>query len=66
MTITAPHPATDQSTDARELDTIVVRAWLDPATEAMPGAIPTDSDDALVTGTGAIFDSCECALWGVR
>lgn len=54
MTITAPHPATDQSTDARELDTILVRAWSDPATESMPGAIPTDSDDALVWYTPSV------------
>lgn len=33
--------------------------------DTTPGVHRTDSDDAA-TGTGAIFDSCECALWGVR
>lgn len=64
MTITAPHPATDQSTDDRDLDTITVRAWLDPATESMPGAIRTDSDDALVTGRVHVFGSGECCRAG--
>lgn len=54
MTITAPQHTTGRDTDDRHLDTIVVRAWLDPATESMPGAIRTDSDDALVWYTPSV------------
>ena len=46
--------------------TFTVEAWRDPIVEAAPGAVRTDTDDALVTGTGAIFGSCECALGGAQ
>ena len=37
--------------------------WNDPAVTI---GIHADSDDALVTGTDAIFDSCECVAGGAR
>ena len=38
--------------------------WHDPVVETH--GIPADSDDALVTGTDAMFDSCECVPGGAR
>lgn len=40
-----------------------VIAWIDPVCD---GGIPTDSDEALVTGRDAIFDSCQCLAGGAR
>ena len=41
-------------------DTLTVVAWRDPLVERMPGAIPTASDDALVTGRAGVFEPGEC------
>ncbi len=43
--------------------TITIAPWHDPI--AADG-IPTDSDDALITGRDAIFVPCECMLSGAR
>lgn len=40
-----------------------VIAWIDPVCDR---GIPTDSDEALVTGRDAMFDLHECARGGVR
>jgi hypothetical protein len=46
--------------------TFTVEAWRDPIVEAAAGAVRTDTDDALVTGRDAIFDSCQCLAGGAR
>lgn len=40
-----------------------VVAWVDPR---CGGGLPTDSDEALITGRDAMFDSCECVAGCVR
>ena len=42
---------------------LVIAPWHDPL--AAQG-FPADSDDTLVTGTDAMFDSCECVPGGAR
>ena len=45
-------------------DVVRITAWHDPIVETMPGAIPTASDEMLVTGRVRIFVSCECLSGG--
>jgi len=67
MSTTAPTiDPTPTITNTADHVTLTVEAWHDPIVEAAPGAVRTDTDDALVTGTGAIFGSCECALGGAQ
>lgn len=56
---------TDTQSISLESQTIVIEiaAWRDALAV---GGIRADSDDALLTGTGAIFGSCEFALGGAR
>lgn len=53
-------------TSIAEHVTFTVDAWHDPIVEAAAGAVRTDTDDALVTGTDAMFDSCEYVPGGAR
>jgi hypothetical protein len=77
-TSTTTTPATGESTDRADGqaaepvtsadDILTVVAWLDPVVENVPGAMRTDSDDALVTGRGRVFELGECcgvAMMGV-
>ena len=67
MSTTAPTiDPTPTITSTAEHVTFTVDAWHDAIVEAAAGAVRTDTDDALVTGTGAIFDTCECVPGGVR
>lgn len=42
---------------------LVITAWHDPLAAR---GFPADSDDTLVTGRDAIFDSCQCLAGGAR
>ena len=67
MSTTAPTiDPTATITSIADHVTFTVEAWHDPIVEAAPGAVRTDTDDALVTGTDAMFDSCECVPGGAR
>ena len=67
MSTTAPTiDPTPTITSIAEHVTLTVEAWRDPIVEAAAGAVRTDTDDALVTGTDAMFDSCECVPGGAR
>lgn len=67
MSTTAPTiDPTPTITSTAEHVTFTVDAWHDPIVEAAPGAVRTDTDDALVTGRDAIFDSCQCLAGGAR
>lgn len=43
--------------------TLQLAVWDDPLAA---NGLQTDTDDALITGTDAIFDSCECVAGGAR
>jgi len=67
MSTTAPTiDPTPRITSTADHVTLTVEAWHDPIVEAAPGTVRTDTDDALVTGTDAMFDSCECVPGGAR
>ena len=50
------------STDLTTSTELRFTIWPDTNTDG----IITDSDDALYTGTDAMFDSCECVPGGAR
>ena len=67
MSTTAPTiDPTPTITSTAEHVTFTVDAWHDPIVEAAAGAVRTDTDDALVTGRGRVFESCEFVGVGVR
>jgi len=46
-----------------DIPTLQLAVWDDPLAA---NGLQTDTDDALITGTDAIFDSCECVAGGAR
>lgn len=65
-TTSAPdHPAAQRHARCTDVaESLTVLAWRDAAVERAPGAVPTDSDEALVTGRVHVFDGGECCPAG--
>lgn len=63
-TAASGHPVAHRSPCADAAETLTVLAWRDATVEQAAGAVPTDSDEALVTGRVHVFDGGECCRAG--